>query len=76
MAYGPLMCSIVPVIAIFTKFDALVIKTFGTLKGQGISISEARRLAPDRAKADLKAYEEQLVTKKYPPKAIVLLESK
>jgi len=66
----------VPVVAIFTKFDALVIKSFGTLKGEGMPIPKARVLAQDRAKVDLKAYEEQLVTKKYPPKSMVLLQSK
>jgi len=68
------MCSIVPVIAIFTKFDALVVKAFGTLRGEGTPLREARILAAGHAKADLEKIYSKLRTMKYPPKAIVFLQ--
>ncbi|KZP07221.1 hypothetical protein FIBSPDRAFT_841461 [Athelia psychrophila] len=66
--------SAVPVIAIFTKFDAMDDKAFGELIEQGLSIDEARARAPDHAavmfERDLK---DVLYGMKHPPKSHVLL---
>ncbi|KAG8757323.1 hypothetical protein FRC14_002145 [Serendipita sp. 396] len=65
----------VPVIAIFTKFDALDNKAFGELKKEGRSKKEARRLALQRAVIKFEGiylkmlYEQQ----SRPPKAHVYL---
>ncbi|KZP30056.1 hypothetical protein FIBSPDRAFT_815256 [Athelia psychrophila] len=64
----------VPVIVIFTKFDAMDIKAFGELKRSGVLEDDARVQAPDHAKVmfdrDLK---DVLYGMKYPPKSHVLL---
>ncbi|KZP15899.1 hypothetical protein FIBSPDRAFT_895415 [Athelia psychrophila] len=64
----------VPVIVIFTKFDAMDDKAFGELIEQGLSTDEARARAPDHAavifERDLK---DVLYGMKYPPKSHVLL---
>ncbi|KZP15907.1 hypothetical protein FIBSPDRAFT_958425 [Athelia psychrophila] len=64
----------VPVIVIFTKFDAMDDKAFGELIEQGLSADEARARAPDHAavmfERDLK---DVLYGMKYPPKSHVLL---
>ena len=59
----------VPIIAVFTKFDARDDEAFITLKEQGISLEEARRRAPVRARADFeREYSSLLYDKPYPPK--------
>ncbi|KZP07191.1 GTP-binding protein [Athelia psychrophila] len=64
----------VPVIAIFTKFDAVDDKAFGELIEQGLTTDKARARAPDHAalifERDLKHV---LYGMKYPPKSHVLL---
>ncbi|KAF7973843.1 hypothetical protein HWV62_14132 [Athelia sp. TMB] len=64
----------VPVIAIFTKFDAMDDKAFAELLKQGASDDEARVRAPNHAVAmfdqDIKHF---LYETKYPPKGHVLL---
>ncbi|KZP21129.1 hypothetical protein FIBSPDRAFT_919623 [Athelia psychrophila] len=64
----------VPVIVIFTKFDAMDDKAFGELKRSGLSTDEARVQAPGHAgmmfERDLRG---MLYGMKYPPKNHVLL---
>jgi len=65
----------VPVIAVFTKFDALWVKAYGQLKKLGLTRVECKRMAPDRAKeifADMKIWD-RLRDTRYPPKDFVYL---
>ena len=60
----------VPVIAVFTKFDALWGDAYGQLKKSGLSRRECSNGAPERAKeifADAKIWD-RLRETKYPPK--------
>ena len=65
----------VPVIAIFTKFDALITMAFGTLRNkEKKSIKQAKQDAPEIAKRNLEAdYVNLLLGVKYKPKASVYL---
>ncbi|KAF7978370.1 hypothetical protein HWV62_741 [Athelia sp. TMB] len=45
-----------PVIAIFTKFDALITKSFSTLRKEGMSRAEAKSQAPAQAEARLNEF--------------------
>ncbi|KDQ18919.1 hypothetical protein BOTBODRAFT_28396 [Botryobasidium botryosum FD-172 SS1] len=66
----------VPVIAIFTKFDALDATACGALIGQGVPFNEAQKQAPEHARAqfnqDLLPLVEQLA---HPPRAVVCLRN-
>lgn len=63
-----------PVIAIFTKFDALDDKAFDDLEKEGVSWEEAKRQAPLRAVADFEElYLGRLYKRQYPPKGHVYL---
>ncbi|KDQ16973.1 hypothetical protein BOTBODRAFT_172584 [Botryobasidium botryosum FD-172 SS1] len=66
----------VPVIAIFTKFDALDATAFSALINQGVSHEEAQRQAPEHAQAqfnqDLLPLVQQLA---HPPRAVVCLRN-
>ncbi|KDQ08219.1 hypothetical protein BOTBODRAFT_118837 [Botryobasidium botryosum FD-172 SS1] len=66
----------VPVIAIFTKFDALDATAFSALIDQGVSFEEAQKQAPEYAQAqfdqNLLPLVEQLA---HPPRAVVCLRS-
>ncbi|KZP04581.1 hypothetical protein FIBSPDRAFT_1054588 [Athelia psychrophila] len=66
----------VPVIVIFTKFDAMDDKAFGELTRSGVPMDDARMQAPDHAKVmfdrDLR---DILSEMKYPPKSHVLLRN-
>ncbi|KDQ14927.1 hypothetical protein BOTBODRAFT_174437 [Botryobasidium botryosum FD-172 SS1] len=66
----------VPVIAIFTKFDALDATAFSTLSEQGVPFAEAQRQAPEHAQAkfdqDLLPLIQQLA---HPPRAVVCLRN-
>lgn len=66
----------VPVIAIFTKFDALVLDAFSTLrKIKGTSIKEAKENALKAAKSNLTAnYVDPLLATKYGPKGHLHLQ--
>lgn len=64
----------VPVIAIFTKFDALEDAAFGNLINEGISSEDAWKQAPARAIADFeKGYLGDLYGVRYPPKGHICL---
>jgi hypothetical protein len=64
----------VPIIVIFTKFDALDNKAFKALRTENISRSEALRLAPKRALDDFETtYRESLSEKMRLAKARVFL---
>jgi len=63
----------VPVIAVFTKFDALWDDAYEQLKDSGLSRSESSRKAPEFAKeifAKAKVWD-RLCENRYPPKARV-----
>ena len=68
----------VPVIAIFTKFDALVTAAFNTLcEDNNKSMKEVRREAPEVAIGNLKAnYINPLLETKYKPKRHLHLEGR
>ena len=65
----------VPVIVIFTKFDARYDEAFGDLEKEGVLGEEAATLAPQRAHTDFeKKFVGALYQKEYPPKAHVYLQ--
>jgi hypothetical protein len=64
----------VPVVAIFTKFDALEDVAYGKLKNEGVAHNGAVEQTADRAVADFERdYLPVLEQMKYPPKGRVYL---
>jgi len=65
----------VPVIAIFTKFDALHIIAFGELREQGKGMKEARAMAPEHAEQIFREndYYGMLQGKEFPPRKCVCM---
>ncbi|KIM30955.1 hypothetical protein M408DRAFT_65939 [Serendipita vermifera MAFF 305830] len=64
----------VPVIAVFTKFDALDDNAYDTLRDNNLSRSDARKEAPKHAVAEFEQHHlNSFYTKPYPPKAHVYL---
>jgi len=65
----------VPVIAVFTKFDALHTIAFGELMEQGKGVKEALTMAPEHAEQIFKEndYYGMLQAKKFPPKDFVCM---
>jgi len=68
----------VPVIAVFTKFDALWDDAYKQLKDSGLSRSECKREAPEFAKAIFAKAKiwDRLCENQYPPKDYVYLAGK
>jgi hypothetical protein len=68
---------VVPVVAIFTKFDALEVKAYSEIKDEPETTrKEAIARAPARAVADFqKNYLPDLYARKYPPRRHVYLRS-
>jgi hypothetical protein len=67
----------VPVIVIFTKFDALDNKAFKALKNEGLSRREAKDQAPERAVSDFEKVNLEVVYNQlYPPRGHVYLRGK
>jgi hypothetical protein len=68
----------VPVIVVFTKFDALDDEAYGVLKDEGLLPDEALIQAPTRAMKDFQNNSNDLPLFKshYPPKASVILRGK
>ncbi|KDQ13569.1 hypothetical protein BOTBODRAFT_111351 [Botryobasidium botryosum FD-172 SS1] len=67
----------VPVIAIFTKFDALDAAAFSALSEQGVPFAEAQRRAPVHAQAQFNQGLLPLIQQlAHPPRAVVCLRSK
>ena len=65
----------VPVIAVFTKFDALWDDAFGQLRESGLTRMESKRLVPEKAKeifTNMKIWD-RLRETQYPPKDYVYL---
>ena len=64
-----------PVIVIFTKFDALHAVAFGELREQGMSIREAVALAPEHAKEIFKRndYYSRVQAMKFPPRNFICM---
>ena len=69
---------IVPVIVIFTKFDAQDDDAYEVLKEEGLSLEDARIQAPSRAMKDFQDNHKNLPIFKshYPPKQYVILRGK
>ncbi|KDQ16454.1 hypothetical protein BOTBODRAFT_249259 [Botryobasidium botryosum FD-172 SS1] len=66
----------VPVIAIFTKFDALDAAAFSTLFEQGVPFVEAQKRAPEHAQEQFDQNLLPLIKKLvHPPKAVVCLRN-
>jgi len=64
----------VPVVAIFTKFDALEDVTYGKLRNEGIPHADAVKQTAERAVADFETEYLPVVRKlKFPPKVHVYL---
>jgi hypothetical protein len=65
----------VPVIVVFTKFDAHDDEAYEALKDEGLSLDEAVMQAPIRAMKDFLENHKNLSIFKscYPPKAFVIL---
>ncbi|KAN0092724.1 hypothetical protein V8E55_003508 [Tylopilus felleus] len=65
----------VPVIVVFTKFDALHAVAFGELREQGMSIQEAVALAPEHAKEIFKrnGYYRRVQAMKFPPRNVICM---
>jgi hypothetical protein len=65
----------VPVIAIFTKFDALHTVAFGELRAQGKGIQEALAMAPKQAEEMFKDnnYYGMLQATEFPPRSCVCM---
>ena len=70
-----LSMSSVPVIVVFTKFDALHAVAFGELREQGRSIQEAGALAPEHAKEIFKrnGYYNRVQAMKFPPRNFICM---
>ncbi|KDQ19497.1 hypothetical protein BOTBODRAFT_102848 [Botryobasidium botryosum FD-172 SS1] len=67
----------VPVVAIFTKFDALDSVAFSALSAQGVPFEEAQKRAPEHAQAQFDQHVLPLIKGvAHPPKAVVYLRSK
>jgi hypothetical protein len=68
----------VPVIVVFTKFDARDDEAYGALKEEGLSQDDAVNQAPSRAMRDFEKTCKDLSIFKshYPPKAFVILRGK
>jgi hypothetical protein len=67
----------VPVILIFTKFDALDAIAFTNLEREGKAIEEAESEAPQRAREEFEKYElPRFMNHVYRPNGIVCLRSK
>jgi hypothetical protein len=65
---------VVPVVVIFTKFDARDDIAYGDLREKGISAEDAKERAPARAVIDFeKVHLGGLYEKEYPPKAHIYL---
>ncbi|KDQ17675.1 hypothetical protein BOTBODRAFT_105144 [Botryobasidium botryosum FD-172 SS1] len=66
----------IPVIAVFTKFDALDSAAFTALSGPGVSFEEAKAMAPKHATEKFNAEYLPLVESlAHPPKAVVCLRN-
>ncbi|KDQ07726.1 hypothetical protein BOTBODRAFT_38624 [Botryobasidium botryosum FD-172 SS1] len=66
----------VPVIAIFTKFDALDSAAFSALTAEGVPFEEAQRRAPEHAQAQFDQHVLPLIKEvAHPPRAVVYLRS-
>lgn len=72
-----ILIQLVPVIAVFTKFDSLDAQAFHRLHKEGISRAMARVDAPGRADQDFDRIHLPVIQgKKYPPTKIVRLRSR
>jgi hypothetical protein len=76
--YHILPIVIVPVIVVFTKFDAQDDEAYGALKNEGLPPDDAVNQAPSRAMKDFQKTHKDLsiFRGRYPPKASVILRGK
>ena len=65
----------VPVIVVFSKFDALHAVAFGELREQGMSMKKAAALAPEHAKEIFKRndYYSRVQAMKFPPRNFICM---
>lgn len=71
------MCCTVPVVAVFTKFDALVTEAFRTLRKKKMSLKDVKAQALTHAEeAFAKEYLHLVYEKQYPPKGHLYLRGK
>ena len=68
--------STVPVIAVFTKFDALEKKAYQDLLDEDCPREEAKTKALQHALANFQQHSEDLYKRPYPPKSHVYLKGK
>ena len=71
-----IFASAVPVIAVFTKFDALEQKAYQELLDVDCPQDEAKTKAPQHAIANFEQHLEDLYKRPYPPKSHVYLKGK
>jgi hypothetical protein len=65
--------TLVPVIVVFTKYDALVIKAYGALKQAGYTPEDAKDQAHGKAKDDFNRIVQELSGKRHPPRSYIHL---
>ena len=64
----------VPVVAVFTKMDALDSKAWNELVGRNMSREEAKQRAPEQSLSIVKSqYVSELLAMRYPPKGSVYM---
>ncbi|KAL0568584.1 hypothetical protein V5O48_013402 [Marasmius crinis-equi] len=68
----------VPVVAIFTKFEARINKAFGALRDEGDGPRQARRRAPAKARADFQQHvlDKRIPQMRYKPATYVYLQGR
>jgi hypothetical protein len=67
------MFKLVPVIAVFTKYDALVDKAYGDLKEAGHTESDARIQSEVKAKDDFNRIVREFSGTQHPPRSSIHL---
>jgi hypothetical protein len=71
------MLDTVPVVALFTKMDALDSKAWNELVGQNMTREQAKQLAPEHALSIVKSrYLIELDAMRYPPKGSVYMRGR
>ncbi|PVF94438.1 hypothetical protein CPB86DRAFT_713310, partial [Serendipita vermifera] len=66
----------VPVVVVFTKYDAFEVKAYGALKKAGYTPDDARLQTHDKAEEDFNQIVGQFSGKRHPPRSYVYLRGK
>jgi hypothetical protein len=69
-----MICILVPVIAVFTKSEALEIKAISMLEKNGFSYNDAILNAPQHARENLQNAHLALLKEKYPPQGHIYVQ--